>query len=146
MMGRLAGPFLCNHEEETMAQSTAHPNHQLISSEDVEGTEVYDAAGTNIGEIDHLMIDKTSGRVAYAVMSFGGFLGLGHSHYPVPWGALKYDTSLNGFRTNISEQQLKDAPQFSDDSWGNRDWETRTHQHYGVSDSDTYWNLGPRGA
>jgi len=127
-----------------MAQSTTHPNHQLVSSEDVEGTEVYDAAGTNIGEIDHLMIDKTSGRVAYAVMSFGGFLGLGHSHYPVPWGALKYDTSLSGFRTNISEQQLKDAPQFSDDSWGDRDWETRTHQHYGVR--DTYWHLGPRGA
>jgi hypothetical protein len=108
-----------------MAQSTTHPNHQLISSEDVEGTEVHDAAGNNIGEIDHLMIDKTSGRVAYAVMSFGGFMGLGHSHYPVPWGALKYDTSLNGFRTNISEQQLKDAPQFSDDSWSDRDWETR---------------------
>ena len=129
-----------------MAQSTTHPNHQLISSEDVEGTEVYDVAGKNIGEIDHLMIDKTSGRVGYAVMSFGGFMGLGHSHYPVPWGALKYDTSLGGFRTNISEQQLKDAPQFSDDSWEDRDrdWETRTHQHYGAS--DPYWNLGPRGA
>ena len=77
-----------------MAQATAHPNHQLISSEDVEGTEVYDNAGKNIGEIDHLMIDKVSGRVGYAVISFGGFMGLGHSHYPVPWGALKYDTSL----------------------------------------------------
>ena len=77
-----------------MASATQHPNHQLISSEDVEGTEVYDSAGKNIGEVDHLMIDKMSGRVAYAVISFGGFLGLGHSHYPVPWGALKYDTSL----------------------------------------------------
>jgi hypothetical protein len=45
-------------------------------------------------EIDHLIIDKVSGRVAYAVMSFGGFVGLGHSHYPIPWGALTYDTSL----------------------------------------------------
>ena len=61
-----------------MAESTAHPNHQLISSEDVEGTEVYDVSGKNIGEVDHLMIDKTSGRVGYAVMSFGGFMGLGH--------------------------------------------------------------------
>jgi sporulation protein YlmC with PRC-barrel domain len=93
-----------------MASATQHPNHQLISSEDVEGTEVYDQSGKNIGEVDHLMLDKTSGRVAYAVISFGGFLGLGHSHYPVPWGALKYDTSLGGFRTNISEQQLRDAP------------------------------------
>jgi len=71
-----------------MAQATAHPNHQLISSEDVKGTEVYENAGNTIGEIDHLMIDKTSGRVAYAVMSFGGFLGLGHSRYPVPLGVL----------------------------------------------------------
>ena len=119
-----------------MASATQHPNHNLISSEDVEGTEVYDAAGTNIGEVDHLMIDKVSGRVGYAVISFGGFMGLGHSHYPVPWGALKYDTSLGGFRTSISERQLRDAPEFSDDSWGDRDWETRTHRHYAAPQ---YW-------
>src|SRR5262245_16993941 len=119
-----------------MASATQHPDHQLISSEDVEDTNVHDAAGKKIGEVDHLMIDKISGRVAYAVISFGGFLGLGHSHYPVPWGALKYDTSLGGFRTNINEQQLKDAPAFSDDSWGDRNWETRTHQHYKVQH---YW-------
>ena len=119
-----------------MATSTVHPNHQLISSEDVEGTEVYGSGDKHIGEVDHLMIDKVSGRVAYAVISFGGFLGLGHSHYPVPWGALKYDTSLGGFRTNITEQQLKDAPAFSDDTWGDRDWETRTHKHY---NAPTYW-------
>jgi hypothetical protein len=92
-----------------MARSTAHPDHQCISSEDIQGTEVYGAGGKNIGEIDHLIIDKVSGRVAYAVMSFGGFVGLGHSHYPIPWGALTYDTSLGGFRTDITEQQLRDA-------------------------------------
>ncbi|WP_245448704.1 PRC-barrel domain-containing protein [Bradyrhizobium ottawaense] len=100
-----------------MARATAHPDHHCISSEDIQGTEVYGADGKNIGEIDHLIIDKVSGRVAYAVMSFGGFVGLGHSHYPIPWGALTYDTSLEGFRTNITEQQLRDAPEFSDDSW-----------------------------
>ena len=119
-----------------MARATAHPNHQLISSQDVEGTEVYSPDGENIGEIDHLIIDKASGRVAYAVMSFGGFLGFGHSHYPIPWNALKYDTSLDGFRTNITEQQLRDAPEFGDDSWKDRDWEVRTHRHYGVPE---YW-------
>jgi hypothetical protein len=92
-----------------MAKATTHPNHQLISSEDVEGTEVYGPDHKNIGQIDHLMIDKGSGRVAYAVMSFGGFLGVGHSHYPVPWGALAFDTTLGGFRTNITEQQLRDG-------------------------------------
>ena len=97
-----------------MERATAHPNHQCISSEDVQGTEVYGPDGKNIGEIDHLIIDKISGRVGYAVMSFGGFLGLGHSHYPIPWGALSYDKSLGGFRTNITEGQLRDAPEFSD--------------------------------
>ena len=119
-----------------MASATQHPNHQLISSEDVEDTNVYDTMGKKIGAVDHLMIDKVSGRVAYAVISFGGFLGLGHSHYPVPWGALKYDASLGGFGANVTEQQLKDAPEFSDDARGDRNWETRTHQHY---NAQHYW-------
>ena len=119
-----------------MAKATAHPDRRLISSEDVQGTNVYGIGDEAIGEIDHLLIEKMSGRVAYAVMSFGGFLGLAHSHYPIPWSALKYDTALQGYRTGITEAQLKDAPAFSDDSWTDRDWETRTHQHYG---SPTYW-------
>jgi PRC-barrel domain len=119
-----------------MAKATAHPDHRLISSEDVQGTSVYGPDKKEIGEIDHLLIEKVSGRVVYAVISFGGFLGLAHSHYPVPWSALKYDTGVSGYRTGITEAQLKDAPAFSDDSWGDRDWETRTHQHYGAS---TYW-------
>ena len=119
-----------------MARATAHPNKQLISSEDVHGTEVYGADRKHIGEVDHLMIDKESGRVAYVVISFGGFMGLGHSHYPIPWGALTYDTQLGGFRTNITEQQLKDAPAFSDDSWSDRSWEKQTYDHYKVQ---PYW-------
>jgi hypothetical protein len=77
-----------------MAQATAHPDRRLISSEDVQGTDVYGIGDETIGQIDHLLIEKISGRVAYAVMSFGGFLGLAHSHYPIPWSALKYDTAL----------------------------------------------------
>jgi hypothetical protein len=60
----------------------------------------------------------------------------GHYRSIVPWGALTYDKSLGGFRTNITEQQLKDAPEFSDDSWQDRDWEVRTHRHYGAPQ---YW-------
>jgi hypothetical protein len=124
-----------------MATATVHPNHTLISSEDVEGTNVYDPAGSKIGDIDHLMIDKVSGRVTYAVMSFGGFLGLGHSHYPIPWGALKYDTNLGGYVTGITERQLKDSPAFSDDSYSDRNWETAVHQHYGTP---FYWEMRSR--
>jgi hypothetical protein len=58
--------------------------------------------------------------------------------YPIPWSALTYDKSRGGFRTNVTEQQLKDAPEFSDDSWQDRDWETRTHRHYGAQE---YWEL-----
>ncbi len=120
-----------------MPKSTTHPDHQMISSEDVEGADVYGPNRNKIGSIDHLMIDKESGRIAYAVMSFGGLLGLAHSHYPIPWGALYYDTGLGGYMTNITEQQLHDAPEFSDDAWADRNWETRTYRHYNVP---PYWS------
>lgn len=121
-----------------MVMATAHPNHAFISSEDVEGTNVFDLKGNNIGEIDHLMINKVTGQVHYAVMSFGGFMGLDHSHYPVPWQKLAYDTKLSGYRTDVSEALLRDAPEFSDDSWSNREWERSVHDYYGVP---PYWGL-----
>lgn len=127
-----------NYCEAKMASVTVHPNRQWISSEDVQGTQVYGAGDKSVGEIDHLLIDKATGRVTYAVMSFGGILGMGHSHYPIPWAALKYETALGGFRTRITQEQLRDAPEFSDDSWTDRDWEIRTHRHYGVS---PYWDV-----
>jgi hypothetical protein len=119
-----------------MAEATVHPNHKLISSEDVEGTSVYSPNRDKIGSIDHLMIDKVSGKISYAVMGFGGFLGLGHSHYPIPWSSLRYDKGVEGFVTNISETQLRDAPAFSDDSWQDRNWEASVHRHY---DAQPYW-------
>jgi hypothetical protein len=94
-------------KETDMAKATVHPDRRLISSEDVQGTEVYGTGDEAIGEIDHLLIEKVSGRVVYAVMSFGGFLGLAHSQYPIPWSAFNYDTNLGGFRTKISEEQRK---------------------------------------
>jgi PRC-barrel domain len=121
-----------------MAKATVHPNRQLISSEDVKGTAVYATDGTRIGEVEHLLIDKVSGRVAYAVIRFGGFLGLGHSHYPLPWMALKYDIDLAGYVTGIAEQQLRDAPAFSGESWGDRSAAAAVHKHYGVPN---YWEL-----
>ncbi len=110
----------------------AHPDHTIISSERVRDTAVYSPKGDQIGSIDHLMIEKVSGKVRYAVLGFGGFLGLGETHYPVPWNALKYDTNLGGYVTGITEGQLKDAPEFSDDSYGDTDWDKRVHTHYGV--------------
>lgn len=116
--------------------ATANPTFNLISSENVEGTTVYDPSGDKIGEIDHLMIDKVSGSVRYAVMSFGGFMGLGHSHYPLPWNALTYDRERGGYITNVTAEKLKDAPEFSDDSWTDRDWEARWHRYF---QARPYW-------
>jgi sporulation protein YlmC with PRC-barrel domain len=119
-------------------QSTG-TQQSLISSERVQGTTVYSPNGDEIGSIDHVMIDKQSGRVAYAVMSFGGFLGMGESHHALPWNALKYDTSLGGYRTDVTEDQLRAAPEYSESSWTDRDWERRTYDHYGVP---YYWGTG----
>ncbi|PAM97023.1 photosystem reaction center subunit H, partial [Streptomyces sp. Alain-F2R5] len=71
----------------------------LIGSDKVEGTAVYGADSQKIGNIERVMIDKTSGKVSYAVLSFGGFLGIGDDHYPLPWQSLKYDTNLEGYVT-----------------------------------------------
>ena len=83
----------------------------LISSDRVQGTEVYAMDGNHIGEIQNLMIDKVSGRVAYAVMTFGGFLGMGESRYPIPWSKLTYDVGLGGYRTDLTEDQVRNSPQ-----------------------------------
>ena len=120
-------------------QMTGKP---LIESDRVEGTTVYDAKGNNIGSIKRLMIEKLSGRVAYAVMSFGGFLGMGDQEHTVPWNALHYEASLGGFRTNITEEQLRDAPAYSrdrDNDWSDRKREKELHDHYRA---DYYWGIG----
>ncbi|MBV9062382.1 MAG: PRC-barrel domain-containing protein, partial [Alphaproteobacteria bacterium] len=75
----------------------------LIGSDKVEGTEVYRSNGDRIGTIERVMIDKLSGNVAYAVMSFGGFLGIGDDHYPIPWPLLTYNERLGGYEVNIAD-------------------------------------------
>ena len=92
----------------------------LIGSDKVEGTPVYRSNGDKVGKIERAMIDKVSGKVAYAVMSFGGFLGMGEDYYPLPWSLLKYNENLGGYEVNVSDQQLKGAPHYSRaESW---DW------------------------
>jgi hypothetical protein len=112
----------------------------LIESDRVEGTNVYDPAGNNIGEIKRLMIEKLSGRIPYAVMSFGGFLGIGEDEHAIPWDKLEYDTSLGGYRTDITEKQLKGAPTFYRDreyDWSDRARERELHDYWG---SPYYWD------
>jgi len=105
----------------------------LIESDRVEGTTVYDQEGNDIGSIKRLMIEKLSGQVAYAVMSFGGFMGMGSEEHTIPWRKLNYDTSLGGYRTDITEDQLRGAPTFYRDQnwdWSDRNREQELHDYY----------------
>jgi hypothetical protein len=96
----------------------------LIGSDKVEGTAVYGADRAKIGTVQRVMIDKMSGKVAYAVVSFGGFLGMGEDYFPMPWATLKYDPSLEGYLAGVTEDQLRGAPKYRQNSdW---DWSDRT--------------------
>jgi hypothetical protein len=108
----------------------------LIGSDKVEGTAVYGADESKIGSIERVMIDKTSGRVSYAVLGFGGFLGLGNDHYPLPWQSLKYDTRLGGYVTGVTENQLRGAPKYGNESdwnWGDTTRTRALDDYYGVA-------------
>jgi sporulation protein YlmC with PRC-barrel domain len=113
----------------------------LIESDRVEGTAVYDRSGKRIGTVERVMIDKISGRVAYAVMSFGGFFGVGADEYAVPWRMLDYDPSLGGYRTQITAEQLRRAPSLSGrqgQDWPDRGSEQDLHDYY---QETYYWVL-----
>lgn len=125
----------------TPTGATGTSTNPLIESDRVEGTEVYGADRNHIGSVKRLMIDKRSGQVAYAELGFGGFLGLGEDSYTVPWGKLTYDTELGGYKTDITAEQVKAAPDFyrkKSYGWEDRDHERELHSYYGVS---PYWGL-----
>lgn len=107
----------------------------LIGSDKVEGTAVYGSDSQKIGTIERVMIDKQSGRVSYAVLGFGGFLGIGNDHYPLPWQSLKYDTRLGGYVTGVTETQLEGAPRYGGDAdwnWGDPARTRSVNDYYGV--------------
>jgi hypothetical protein len=112
--------------------------HDLIGSDKVEGTNVYRSNGEKIGQIERVMLEKRSGKVAYAVMSFGGFLGMGHEHYPVPWARLTYNERLGGYEVNISDQELQGAPKYGTTEWTwDREQGQRVYDYYKVP---PYWS------
>jgi hypothetical protein len=111
----------------------------LISSDKVEGTAVYNREGEKLGSIHTLMIDKTSGKVAYAVMSFGGFLGIGDRYHPLPWSVLDYETSQGGYVVDLDRSKLEGAPTYGTSetpNWSDRGWGQQVHDYYGTR---PYW-------
>ena len=111
--------------------------HDLIGSDQVEGTVVRRPDGDKLGKIERLMIDKTTGTVAYAVLNFGGLFGLGHDHYPIPWSLLTYNPSRKAYEIQISEEHLSKAGEgFKQLDFGDRAEEARLHARYGAK---PYW-------
>jgi hypothetical protein len=103
----------------------------LIASDKESGKAIYGAEDKKIGSIEHVMIDKSTGEIAYAVLSFGGFMGIGNDHYPVPWKLLRYDSELGGYRSDISGNRLKGAPKHGSELY---DWSARR------AELDDYYN------
>ena len=117
-----------------MAEATSITSGTLIAAEKVKGTDVYNRAGEKLGSVEDIMIDKVSGRAIYAVMSFGGFLGMGEKHHPLPWATLKYDTQKGGYVVNLDKKQLEGAPNYD------RDSEFKWTPDYGRK-VDSYYNV-----
>ena len=111
----------------------------LIGSDKVEGTAVYGADNQRIGSIERVMIDKIGGKVAYAVLGFGGFLGMGDKLFAIPWQALELDTEDHAFILDVDAERLKQAPGFDKDHWptmADEQWATQIHDYYRAT---PYW-------
>jgi hypothetical protein len=125
-----------------MASDTTHvagrpvdvdETNRLISSDKVDGTDVYNRSGDYLGTVHDVMIDKRTGHVEYAIMSFGGFLGIGESYHPLPWRMLTYDTVMGGYVVDIDRAQLDAAPRYNSTTMP--DWSDRGYR----SRIDEYW-------
>ena len=106
---------------------------RLIAASNVNGTSVYNTAGDKLGSIYDVMLNKSSGQTEYAVLSFGGFLGIGEKYHPLPWNTLKYDTGLGGYVLGISRERLEGAPVYGADEMARWDdaWDRRISDYYG---------------
>jgi hypothetical protein len=124
------------------AVALASKPHRLIASDRVEGTPVRRPNGEKIGTVQRLMIDKISGNVAYAVLGFGGFLGMGRKHSPIPWDRLKYDPAQEAYLADLTDEELRRAPDYEADEdfdWGDRSQEVAIGNYY--YRSPHYWGV-----
>jgi sporulation protein YlmC with PRC-barrel domain len=113
---------------------TSTISSDVISSDKVEGTTVYNSAGEKLGSVDDLMIDKVSGQIRYAVLEFGGFLGMGTDRYPLPWNMLKYDTEKEGYVVPLDKAKLEKAPRYAETEVPEytTDYGKRVYNYYGA--------------
>jgi sporulation protein YlmC with PRC-barrel domain len=116
------------------------PGPELMGADTLNGNDVYNHKDEDLGDIKEIMLNMRTGRVSYAVLSFGGFLGLGEKLFAVPWDALKLDTVNKRFVLNVDKERLENAPGFDKDHWPNMAdpiWAEGIHSYYGTRpDSD----------
>jgi sporulation protein YlmC with PRC-barrel domain len=111
------------------------PGPELMGAETLIGSDVYNRKGEDLGDIKEIMLDMRTGRVAYAVLSFGGFLGMGGKLFAVPWAALTLDTENKRFALDVDKARLSSAPGFDKDKWPNMadaEWAKGIHAYYGT--------------
>ena len=116
------------------------PGPELMGADTLLGEDVYNAHNESLGDIKEIMLDMRTGKVAYAVLSFGGFLGMGEKLFAVPWSALQLDTNAKRFVLNISKDRLENAPGFDADRWPDMADSTWAHQidsFYGTTKKTT---------
>ena len=122
-----------------MVSTVVTERPQVLSASTLKDERVVNAAGEHLGNIHDYMIDLDTGRIAYCVLSFGGFLGVGDKLFAVPWQAMTLDTQRHCFVLNVSKEKLKDSPGFDKDHWpgtADREFQSRVYRFYNVRN---YW-------
>jgi sporulation protein YlmC with PRC-barrel domain len=117
--------------------------YTIIAKKSLIGTKVINTAHEDLGNIDDLAIDASSGRVAYAILSFGGWLGMGNKYFAIPWEALSFNPSEKAIVLSVEKERLKNAPGFDKDSWpdmSDRAWGSQLYSYYGYR---PYWENEP---
>lgn len=111
------------------------PGPGLMGADTLMGNDVFNKQDEDLGDIKEIMLDMRTGRVSYAVLSFGGILGMGGKLFAVPWDALTLDTKNKRFTMNVTKASLEQAPGFDEDSWPNmadQTWANSIHEYYGT--------------
>ena len=122
------------------AQSAEGPGPQVMDADTLTGDSVVNASGEDLGKIEAIMLDVASGRIAYAVLSFGGFLGMGDKLFALPWSSLTLDTDNKCFVLDVPKERLENAPGFDKDHWpsmADRTWANDLHSYYNAR---PYWD------
>ncbi len=109
-------------------------NKQIVNADNIIGADVKNFQGEDLGKIEAIMLDKLQGKVAYVVLSYGGFLGMGDKLFALPWEIFSYDNTMDCFTISIDKERLKNSPGFDKDHWpdmSSKAWGTQIHDYYG---------------